>query len=299
MNNNPNINHQTFYDAEEDFGPIKICLKNKIVYKYDDFKCIAVLKANELVRDTRPWIYNRKLNPDNITELKAKYLLYDKVYSPLWNISIIYDETSEDIVKLYILDGQHRRIVLKELLQEGKIDADIDITCTIYNIRDCQGTNKNIATELFKKINNNLPLDLKDIPDTFVQDVVDRIIADKVLNPKNSIKIIDTNDEKSFAHEPRIHKRELYHKFNEHLVYYKDLSIDDVISNLRIIVNKIRFEDCEQIYNFKVVDRGCEKWREKYEKAKSMDFWLGLKTSVKYNPEVLIKSIADPLKFDI
>lgn len=297
MNSNPNINHQTFYDAEEDFGPIKLCLQNKIVYKYDDFKCIAVLKAKEFVRDTRPWIYNRKLNPDNITELKAKYLLYDKVYSPLWNISIIYDETSDDIVKLYILDGQHRREVLKELLQEGKIDKDVDITCTIYNINDCQGANKNIATELFKKINNNLPLDLKDIPDTFVQDVVDRIITDKVLNPKNSIKIIDTNDEKSFAHEPRIHKRELYHKFNEHLVYYKDLSIDDVISNLRIIVTKIRFEDCEKIYNYKVADKGRERY-EKYEKAKAMDFWLGLKTSVKYNPEVLIKSIADPSKLD-
>lgn len=289
--------------ATEDANNKASFFKDKVIYEYDDFKSIVVIKAEDFVRDTRPWIYNRKLDDDNIAELKKKYLLYDKVYSPLWNISIIYDELSEERTKLYILDGQHRREVLKQLLQEGNIDKNMDIICTIYNIKDCQGDNKKIATELFKKINNNLPLNLKDIPDTFVQDVVDRIISDKVLNPNKSIKTIEKpnidkkNKDKFTAQEPKIHKRELYQKFNEHLIYYKDLSIDDIVNNLRIIVNKIRFEDCENIYdctNKEKMDKGCER----YEKAKNMDFWLGLKSSSKYNPELLIKNIADPSHFD-
>jgi hypothetical protein len=242
------------------------------------------------------------LKDENVADLKAKYLLYDKVYSPLWNISIIYDEESKERVKLYILDGQHRREVLRQLLQEGKVDENMDILCTIYNIKDCQGSNKKISTELFKKINNNLPLDLKDIPDTFVQDVVDRIIIDPVLNPKRYIKLIEKvnpdkkNKEKFTAREPKIHKRELYHILNEHLVYYKDLSIDDVIANLRIIVTKIKYEDCENIYDC-TNDTIRKIQEDRYDKAKDNDFWLGLKSSAKYNPEMIIKSIADPSKF--
>ena len=301
--NDPPLNQQKFYDAQEDLNVKDTFLQDKIVYNYDDFKSVAVLKAEDFVRDTRPWVYNRSLNDENVADLKAKYLLYDKVYSPLWNISIIYDELSKDIVKLYILDGQHRREVLRQLLQEGKVDKKMDIVCTIYNIKDCQGSNKNISTELFKKINNNLPLNLKDIPDTFVQDVVDRIILDPVLNPAKYIKLIENvnpdrkNKDKFTAREPKIHKRELYEKFKDLLVYYKDLSIDDVIANLRIIVNKIRFEDCENIYDCTNHEKNDIQY-ERYGKAKNYDFWLGLKSSAKYNPEMIIKSIADPSKFD-
>ena len=48
--------------------------------------------------------------------------------------------------------------------------------------------NKYIATELFKKINKNTPLCVDDIPDTRIQEIIDKIIEDEALNPKKALK---------------------------------------------------------------------------------------------------------------
>ena len=287
----------TYYDTIRDDEELynltsKFNINDKIIYKIDDFKNIIKITAVEFVQDTSIWIYNRRIDLEKIKELKEQIQVFDKNSSPVWNISLIYDELSHKNILLYVIDGQHRREVVRELLKEGKINEDFEIICTTYNINHCQTINKNVATELFKKINNNLPLDLNDIPDTFVQDIIEKIINDNELNPsKKGIKIQITNGDDSTAHEPRIHKQQLFRLFNDNIESFKNLSIDEIVSNLRLIKKKICYNPSEDIYV------KTERHNDKYHMAKSINFWLGLKSSKKYSPNEWIKYITKPHDF--
>ena len=51
------------------------------------------------------------------------------------------------------------------------------------------------------------------------------------------------------------------------------------------------------IDNIKNIYRKNEKYLENYEKAKGIDFWLGLKSSKKYSPEQWVLFINNPNEF--
>ena len=73
------------------------------------------------------------------------------------------------------------------------------------------------------------------------------------------------------AREPAIHKKELFNILNTHAKKFSHLSIDEVIVNIRLIRNKIMMTGYGKIY-YK-----CTTNTKYFEKAKSTDFWLGLK----------------------
>ena len=281
----------TEVEEEENIIPT-FNIKDKIIYKIDNTKCFIKIKAIEFIYYCNNWIYNRPKNLEKIKELKEKF---NKKTSPVWNISLIYDETSNKDFLLYIIDGQHRREVVKELLIEEKIDKDFDIYCTVYNINHCETINSDIATELFKNINNNLPLDLTQIADNFVKNIIEKIINNNELNPgKKGIKTMATKDDikECVAHEPRIHKGQLIRLFTDNKELFKHLEVDDIIKNLIIIKNKICYEDYNKIYG------NTKKYTEKHIFSKNIDFWLGLKSSKKYSPDIWIKYITKPHEFN-
>ena len=83
----------------------------------------------------------------------------------------------------------------------------------------------------------------------------------------------------------------LFHLFNSHKEHFSDLSIDNIITNLKIIVNKISLKQCNDIYK-----KNTNNMR-RYQKAKSVNFWLGLKSSEKYAPDKWILYINNPSEF--
>jgi hypothetical protein len=269
-------------------------IENNIIYSIDKSRCLIKLTVKEFAMECEPWVYNRKIDLEKVIELKEQFKVFDMKTTPIWNVSIVYDKypyKPKDNIKKYlkILDGQHRWQLIKNMLSNCEIDENYEICATCYLIDFCEDKNKHITTELFKKINNNTPICIEDIPDTRVQEIIERIIDDKILNPnKQGIKIGDMN---SIAREPAIHKKELFNIINSHSKNFSNLSIDEIIVNIRLIRNKIMLADYKNIY------RKCDKYLENYDKAKGIDFWLGLKSSKKYCPEQWVLFISNPQEF--
>jgi hypothetical protein len=288
---------EEFHDACEDISEDKIVhfdITKYIIHRIDENKCLIKLTFKEFAMESVPWHYNRRINPEKVIELKEQLKVFDKETSPIWTVSLVFDKytdkSKDDIHKyLKILDGQHRWQVIKDMIKNGEIKETDEIYATCYFINYCEGKNKNIATELFKKINNNTPLCIEDIPDTRVPEIIDRIIDDKVLNPnKEGIK---TKDAQCTAHEPAIHKKELYNVINPHAKNFSNLSIDEIIVNIRLIRNKIMLTEFPELY------RKSQPNQKSYAKAKSVDFWLGLKSSKKHSPEHWVLFINNPQEF--
>lgn len=289
---------EKYYDAQEYISDDKIVkfniTKNIIHNTTDKKKYLLKFSVKEFVMESEPWVYNRKIDDNKVKELREQVKVFDNETSPVWTVSIVFDKyahTKKDEIPKYlkILDGQHRWKVLEEMIENGEIDENNEIYATCYCIDYCEGKNKHITTELFKKINNNTPLCIDDIPNTRIQEIVDRIIEDNVLNPKKEgIKVGIANMK---AHEPAIHKKELYNILNPHAKNFSNLSIDEVIVNIRLIRNKIMMAGYEKIYH------KCKTHAKHFEKAKSIDFWLGLKSSKKYCPEQWVLFINNPHQF--
>jgi len=296
--------NEEFHDAEEecisDDKIINFDINKNIIHCIDTNKYLLKLSVKEFVLESEPWIYNRKIDDEKVKELREQVKVFDNETSPVWTVSIIYDKyinkkKDEPPKYLKILDGQHRWKVLEEMINNSEIDENKEIYAVCYCIDYCEGKNRNMATELFKKINNNTPLCVDDIPDTRIQELVDRIIADKVLNPKKEgIKVGIANES---AREPAIHKKELFNILNTHAKNFNHLSIDEVIVNIRLIRNKIMMAGYEKIYH------KSQTHLDYFLKAKSIDFWLGLKSSKPkkntcgYSPEHWVLYINNPQEF--
>lgn len=291
---------EEYYDAEEEFISddkiVKFDITKNIIYGIDKNKYLLKFSVKEFVMESEPWIYNRKIDDEKVKEIKEQVKVFNNETSPVWNVSLIFDkythQKKDEISKyLKILDGQHRWKVLEEMIGNNEIDENKEIYAMCYCIDYCEGKNKHISTELFKKINNNTPLCVDDIPDTRVQEIIDKIIEDKVLNPKKEgIKVGDNKT----AREPAIHKKELFNILNKHAKNFSHLSIDEVIVNIRLIRNKIMMAGYEKIYH------KCPTNTKYFEKAKSTDFWLGLKSAKKgkgYSPEHWVLYINNPQEF--
>lgn len=289
-------------------------IKSKIVYNINNNKAIIKLTAGELIRETRNWIYNRDISTEKVKELKENYIAnngsdYFNIMdndngnniSPAWIISIVYDKQARNVSKiensknrynLFIVDGQHRREVIRELLEEKKIVDNIEVLCIMYTIDNCEKENKNTTLELFKKINNNLQLKDGDFPKILALQIVEAFIKNKELVPNLKIIKNEKTNKTGVAYEPLIHERELFELFNKNYALVENLSCEEVISNILIIKQKICWKDFDKIYT------NTQQNIKRYEKAKKYDFWLNLKSSPKCKPTEWIKYIANPNDFN-
>lgn len=270
---------QYFSQDEDEIQEFKI--DDHIIYKIDENKFIASLTARELVSYTKPWCYNRELNEERVEELYNDYRKPSEI-KPVWCFQIILDE-SQETKGNYLIDGQHREKALRLILKDDYEMKNKDkFICTVYRINGCEGKNKKLAIELFKKINNNRQFKEEELPDDFVADLVDAISNDETLK-KGIQKSVKTET----AHEPRIHKKELNVLFNQHREKIKNMSIEDIITSLKKINNLISLKD-ERTFGNKSKKRD-----DVLAKAKTYQFYLNLK-STKMSPSYWIKVIDNP-----
>ena len=307
------MNHQNAHkyidsdDESPDNGTraLNINIKSKTVYNIGRNKALIKITARELIQYAGNWIYNREIDKDKVKELKEQYLSNnsndyfnimdndnDADISPAWIISVVYDKEATGAHKLFVIDGQHRREVIRQLLEEGKIQDTMEIICIMYSIDNCYGENKKMTLELFKKINNNLQLKDSDIPKILVNQIVEGIVDDnELVSDKRKLIRNDVNNPCGVAQEPRINKRELIDIFKNNYHLIENLSSEEVIANLKIILLRIRYKDFENIYT-NTPDN-----QKRYKMARDNDFWLNLKSSPNCNPSEWIKYIAKPNEF--
>ena len=286
---------EEFHDAQENNYNDKVFdIERYILHKINKNQCLIKLTVKEFAKFCEPWMYNRKINLEKVKELKEQFKVFDLKTSPVWNVSLVFDKythkPSDNIPKyIKILDGQHRWQSVKDLIHNCEIDNNHELYGTCYIIDYCEDKNTHITTELFKKINNNTPLSINDIPDTRIQELVEKIIEDKELNPNKDGIIVRKNQNTS--QEPRIHKKELFNIINPYSKSFSHLSQDEIIVNLRLIKNRIMLKEFKDIYH------KCDKNIERYKKAEELDFWFGLKSSKKYSPEQWVLFISNPQEF--
>lgn len=274
-----------FSSNDEDISSFNI--DDNIIKNLENASIIS-LKARELVQ-TSNWCFNREINKERVKELYEQYITNNSknnITQPIWIFQAIYDVKGDnDSNKLYILDGQHRKQVLNMYLMEYDDDMiyDKEFICIIYKIDYCESINKKIAIELFKKINNNRQFRDDELPDDFITELIDIMACDNVL--KYGIKIKDITET---AHEPCIHKKELNTFFNLHKDKIKNMTHEEIVSNIKKINNKLSLKDYSDLYGNK-----CKKKETYHNKAHKYKFYLNLKSS-KYPLNVWINFIENP-----
>jgi hypothetical protein len=191
------------YESDEEFVDRNLDMKARTIYNISKTKALVKITVKEFIQCVGNWIYNREIDVNKVKELKEQYMANngndyfnimdndkENDISPAWIISIVYDKEATGVHNLFVIDGQHRREVIRELLEEGLIWDTIEIVCIMYSIDNCYKQNKKTTLELFKKINNNLQLKDTDFPKILATQVVEAIEKEKELAPqtiKNSL----------------------------------------------------------------------------------------------------------------
>jgi hypothetical protein len=280
-------------DSEDDDQNITTFVENfddKIVHKISNTQAIIKMTAGEFVRKTKNWTYNRDRDEEKVKELELCVPNTNNDNSILWLFSIVYDKYADACNhNLILIDGQHRKEAIKRMMKKDKIYENIHIYCVMYTVDNCETENQEAILDLFFKINNNRPLDKKDYPEIRILKLIEQIVKNIDLVPNK--KAIRSGGKKEKANEPGMNKKELHHLLRENYDNLNHLSNENIISNLKIISRKISCIDYDNLYVCSKINK------KRYDTATEYNFWLNLRSSINYNPEVWIKFIATPELF--
>jgi hypothetical protein len=280
-------------EEESDYHTSKN-FKDNIISKINDNCYMIKISIGDFVCKTKNWTYNREINEEKVNELfehicSQKYKLGD---SSDWIITLVYDEFADKCnYNNIVIDGQHRREALRRALENEKINENITIHCIMHEINYCETANISKTINLFNSVNNNRPLTKIDYPDARSIILVNKIKSDKELVPDTSVIKKNGKENGRGANQPFISEKELYNIVYNNSKLWIHLTDEEAVDNIKKISKKISWVPYENIYTC------TETNRKRYSKALKYKFWLNLKDSEKYNPEVWIKFIATPEQF--
>ena len=232
---------------------------------------------------------NRNVNNDKVDDLVNS--LYSSYPIPFILHAVYDDKHFNHIVKILILDGQHRVEAIRKFIENDiNGECSYNVWLWIYKINYAETSNTKLVLDIFRKINNNRIFSNDELPDTFIIDLVNKL-CDVPLFKKN--KAIGTNVSANACHSPCIHKKELNFLFNKHKeqIISSQKTIPEIIDNILIINHRISMKSYEQLYAAK--NKNSELEKRRYHKAVSIKFFLNLKNSL-YNPNIWIKFIFNP-----
>ena len=232
-----------------------------------------------LIRYIKHWSYNRQINEDVVNELYDSIVENNKI---VWTLTAIKERSNNN---LYLIDGQHRfEAIKKRMIEDNNLQFNSNLYINIYLVDNKENDSQYII-DLFNKINKNTPLGENDYPDNSIINIIQKMINDPVL--KRGIKI---DEKRHSAHQPYIHKKTLNEIFQKNKEIIKTIDADLIINNLKIINNRLRLKSFEDIYlNDNTTNRN------KWENAKKIEFFLGLKEcKTTYRIENIIRNIKTP-----
>jgi len=278
------MSEEEYLSADDNINDFNI--NKKTIAVKNETTVLVELSFYELLNFADSWSYNRRIDNEKANEL---YETLCESYDIPWTLHAIYD-TTKDIKKILILDGQHRKKAIEKYIEyfnENSV-CDFKVWVWLYLLDNSETNNSDIAVNLFKKINNNRIFKEDELPNTFVIDLVKQVSSNNILK-----KGIRNNDANSTAHVPYIHKKELNAIFNENIEYLQGMSISDIVYNMVQINHRISMKNYDNLYGKNVL--GCVK---KYERAKSIQFFLNLGKMSKYPITKWIKYINNVDKFE-
>lgn len=229
-----------------------------------------------LLKISNSWYGNRRINTAKVNELYES-ITDDNYY--IWTLVAVKELASNE---LYIIDGQHRCEAIRQKITINPL-YDNYVYCNVYTIPSINDTD--FIVDLFKKINNNILLNPWDMPVIRITKIVETIVKDVVLK-----KGIETSPKHQKANQPRFHQKQLNAFLNKHSSYIEDMGADEIIHNIKIINTKLSKMSFQEIFKFLLTLPN----ENAYNKAKELNFFIGLTGSFDYNPIKWIKHIKNP-----
>ena len=268
-----NFNEDFFEEIQIDCSSLPTSRKNcKIIYTKNEN--IRLIKVNYrwLIHYTQNWIYNRSLSSEKVNEL------YEEIKTNsnkiCWTLHAFFNKSNNDVI---ILDGQHRREAIKKYLELNDLDMsnEDDILIWLYDIED-EETNELEIIDLFIKLNNNEPINPKNLPSKRKINLFNLIINESCF--KKAIRTSETTIE---ARSPYISKKQVkniidliinkYPLFTNEELLIKMKEMNKKISNMATIEN---IE--EQLFKRKLN----KKEKEIIDECFEIKFYLNIKNSI-------------------
>lgn len=241
----------------------------EIIYNKNDNIRLIKMNYRSLIQYTHNWTYNRSLNLEKVEELYKEIKNNSSKFG--WTLHAFYNKSNEDIV---ILDGQHRREAIKkfEELDDPDLSNNDEILLWLYDI-ECEETNEGDIIDLFKRLNNNEPIDIRQLPSKRKIHLSNLIMNEF----KSAVRMnINTNE----ARSPYISKKQIKNICDIILNKYPQLSNEEILIKIKEMNKKISImatiDNVEELFQKKLN----KKDKEIIEECFQLKFYLNIKNSI-------------------
>jgi hypothetical protein len=238
---------------------------------YNKNENIRLIKMNYrcLIQYTQNWIYNRSLNLEKVDELYQEIKQSSSKFG--WTLHAFHNKSNEDIM---ILDGQHRREAIKKFIEldDPDLSNNDDILLWLYDI-ECEETNEGDIIDLFRRLNNNEPIDFRQLPSKRKIHLSNLII--------NEFKpAVRTNGNTIEARSPYISKKQIKDICDITLNKFPQLSNEEILLKMKEMNKKISIlamiDNVEELFQKKLN----KKDKEIIDECFQLKFYLNIKNSI-------------------
>lgn len=245
--------------------------RNKYEIIYNKNENIRLIKMNYrcLIQYTQNWIYNRSLNLEKVDELYQEIKQNSSKFG--WTLHAFYNKSNEDIM---ILDGQHRREAIKKFIEldDPDFSNNDDILLWLYDI-ECEETNEGDIIDLFRRLNNNEPIDFRQLPSKRKIDLSKIFINEFKPAVRTNINTIE-------ARSPFISKKQIKDICDIILNKFPQLSNEEILIKIKEMNKKISIlatiDNVEELFQKKLN----KKDKEIIDECFQLKFYLNIKNSI-------------------
>jgi len=245
--------------------------RNKYEIIYNKNENIRLIKMNYrcLIQYTQNWIYNRSLNLEKVDELYQEIKQNSSKFG--WTLHAFYNKSNEDIM---ILDGQHRREAIKKFIEldDPDFSNNDDILLWLYDI-ECEETNEGDIIDLFRRLNNNEPIDFRQLPSKRKIHLSNLIINEFKSAVRTNVNTIE-------ARSPYISKKQIKNICDIILNKFPQLSNEEILIKIKEMNKKISIlatiDNVEELFQKKLN----KKDKEIIDECFQLKFYLNIKNSI-------------------
>lgn len=241
----------------------------EIIYNKNENVRLIKMNFRSLIQYTKNWTYNRSLNLEKVDELYQEIKYNSSKFG--WTLHAFYNKSNEEII---ILDGQHRREAIKKFIELDDLDFanNDEILLWLYDI-ECEETNEGDIIDLFKRLNNNEPIDFRQLPSKRKIHLSNLIMNEFKSAVRMNVNTIE-------ARSPYISKKQIKNICDIIVEKYPQLSNEEILIKIKEINKKISMmatiDNVEELFQKKLN----KKDKEIIEECFQLKFYLNIKNSI-------------------
>ena len=227
----------------------------QLLYTREDNVRVYLSECRRLIPNLVPWEYNRKIDDEHVQALQK--IIPEKKF--LEGFIDLLECNGE----LCVVNGQHRTQAMKNIMEE----VDQFNYNLMVNVHPVESFDSVEANEIFLATNNTKNVELRDRPQTKLQNICNRLM-DKY--PKSI-----TNNKTGKANLHRLDKKQLYNLIQFNDSCNNENNTEDYLFEKIVSLNfKLSNQSYEELFGSK---RTSQRKDKSYDGAQKEGFYLGLK----------------------